>query len=214
MSSRIEDALARLGSEHAPRPDWQTRVLAAIGTERIEGAIERLGADADPPAGWQARVLAATAERERPKRAWWTLAIPIVAVGAAAAVIAIVVTRPKQAWPFELEYSTDQTGPIVRGSVKVGDVLHATARGGDARRAVWVYRGERVLVAGCPGGARCRISDAETSADIELAAPGTYTIVAVSARGELPVPSGSLDDALAGALRVNADVKTTTLDVR
>ena len=171
--------------------------------DRIEQAIRGLGAEHEPPAGWEARVLAATAERST--RRWWLLAIPAIAV-AAVIVLAIGLRSDPEPQALALAITIEDSGAVVRGSTaKPGDTVQATARGGAGHRAVWIYRGDRELVVACPGDAPCRT---------RLATVGTYTVIALTAKTALPVPTGSLDDDLAAALTAGASHTIQKIQVR
>jgi hypothetical protein len=169
--------------------------------ERIERAIAGLGTEHEPPVGWEARVLAAST----PKRRWWLVAVPALAL---AAVIAIVIgvrgdPAPK---PFALAVAIEASGAVVRGTTaKPGDTVQATASGGAGHHAVWIYRGDRELVVACTGAKPCRAT---------LASVGTYTVVALIAKQPLPAPRGSLDDDLAAALSGGASHTTQKIEVR
>ncbi len=177
--------------------------------ERIEAALRTIGAEHEPPVGWQARVLARTT-RARQRRHWWLLALPGLAVAAA---ITVLWLRPKHA--FELDVAIESSGDVVRGgSAKVGDTLHASARGPGAHRAVWIYHDDRELVLACPGGAACRHDGDTLIADVTFATPGTYEIAALVSDTELPAPAGSFDGDVAPAVKAGATQYVQTVTVR
>jgi hypothetical protein len=179
---------------------------------RLEAALSGLGADRTPPAGWEARVLAAIAEPPR-RRWWWWLAIPSTAL--AAAVVLALVVWPRSR-PLALGYEIEPTGPVVRGGsgAHIGDVLRATATGGGAHRALWIYRNEQHLVAVCPGASSCDGSATETIAKVTLVTPGDYKIVALTSSSPIPAPTGRFDGDLSRALDAGAEQKIESLDVR
>jgi hypothetical protein len=117
---------------------------------RIEAALAQLGADHRPPAGWEARVLAQTARMSRWRRLLrWRIAMPLVAAGAVAAIVVAVFPRQREL-ALELAY---RSSGVVRGSSHaVGDIVRATASGGQGHRALGVLRGSPR--AGVPGRAR------------------------------------------------------------
>lgn len=178
---------------------------------RLESELARLGEEHEPPVGWEARVLAATTAR--PQRRWWLFAVP--ALAAAAAIVLLL------AWPrhpthevLAMELSLDRGGPVVRGtSAHIGDVLHATARGG-AHRAVWIYRSDSQLVVACPGGAECRSTATTLTATAKLDAIGDYSVVVLAADEALPAPQGSLDQDVATAARAGAQYRIEPVSVR
>lgn len=185
--ARIEAALARAGDEHAPRPGWQARVLAAT---------------ASPP----------------PRRRWWLAAAPALA---AAAAVVLWWTWPRGAAapappaPIELALVLDRGGAVVRGSsAEVGDVMHATARGGGGFRGVWIYRNDRELIAACPGGGSCKETADAMTATVPLRVIGRYSIVVLSADVALPSPAGVLDEDLAAAAKAGARYQIEPLSVQ
>lgn len=179
-------------------------------TRRLEGALARLGAEHLPPLGWEARVLAAA----RPRTPRWRYAAP----GLAAAALAALCVA--QLWPTEppLELALDMAVrhrvPVRGTEGQVGDVVHIRVTGGDGERAIWVYCDEQQLVLRCPGDPGCQASGAEMSVDLALGEVATYTVVALSARGALPAPSGRYDDDTAAARRAGAAVRADSVTVR
>ncbi len=136
------------------------------------------------------------------------------AVAAAAAAAILIVwwprAQPEPGPEVALEMSVARGSAVMRGhAAHVGDVVHATARGGLAHRAVWIYRGDAALIVACPG-AGC--SDA--TAQLALPALGTYSIVVLGSRTEIPAPHGSLDADVAAAAQAGAIYKIDSLDVQ
>jgi len=184
----------------------------SVALERIEAALSRLGAEHEPPPGWEARVLAATAPPR--KRAWWWFAMP--AALALAAALVVVIMPPSRDAALQLAVSFDKSSTVVRMSgsnAQLGDLVHATAAGGGAHRAVWIYHNETLLVA-CPGAAPCRADADRVTADVPLRAIGTYQIVALAASAALPTPTGKFDDDVAAAERAAVTVSRQELTVR
>lgn len=180
--------------------------------DRIEAALSRLGAEHEPPVGWEAKVLAATAtataththighpKQGHPRNKWWWLVVPAVA---AAVIAPVVVLRSPSDLHLKLELSSDRGVQVVRGtSVQVGDVVHAKATG-SGYRAVWIYHND-ALVAACPGATQCRVSDAETIADLTPSAIGEYVIVALASRSPISAPTGKFDVDVAHAREAGA----------
>jgi len=186
---------------------------------RLERAIAQLGAEHEPPADWQARVLAAI-EPKQPQRSlgawlrrWWAgLAIPVLAAGAA--ILLIHLRAPK---PLEVAFAieTDPTRVVRGGSARDSGLvvvvpLHGrlvlTAEGGTGHRALWVYRGERELVAVCPGGPTCAPGD-EPRVVLALEKIEQFQVLALSSKGALPTPTGRYDEDQAAALDAHIEVK-------
>ena len=179
---------------------------------RIEAALSQLGADHEPPAGWEVRVLAQTARMSRWRRLLrWRIAIPIAAGAAAALALALTWLRPRE---LGLELAYRDGGAVFRGgSHVVGEILRATASGGQGHRAVWVYCEDRLVVA-CPGGRGCLSSGDATIAELALQTPGNYMIVALTASVPLATSDGTFDGDVAAALQAGATVTKRDVDVR
>jgi hypothetical protein len=179
---------------------------------RIEAALSRLGHDHQPPAGWEARVLAATAPpRQKP---WWLFATSALAFAGVAVIVAHHVTSAEQVAAFTVDAPRDTGGTAVRGeSPHLGDVVHATARGGGGYRAVWVYHHDE-LVAACPGDPACRFDADQTIADVALRSIGSYRIVALSSSVPVAPPRGTYDTDVANARGAGAVVRSQELVVR
>jgi hypothetical protein len=116
-------------------------------TTRLEQALARLGGDHEPPEGWEARVLEATRKPKRtrwwqvfgPILALAVVIVVIVAVRArppdqAAPPLLAVEVHKGGAVVRDL-------------SAHVHDVVHAAARGADGHRALWIYRGGALVLA-------------------------------------------------------------------
>ncbi len=177
-------------------------------TERIEAALARLGDEHEPPPGWEARVLAAVGAT---RRRWWAYAVPGMALAAAAASALVVLHRPSPALALNVEV---KHSAVFRGDdASVGDVAHVVVSGGKGARAIWVYREDVQLVLRCPGDPTCRISDASTEVDLPLTSAGRYTVVAVTAAGSLPAPTGTYVADTAAARDAGLDVQQSHLTV-
>ena len=180
---------------------------------RIEAELAKLGAELSPPAGWQARVLAeVTAGAPSPWRRWWRFALPAVAA-AVAIVVVLWAIRPPAATEVALAYDVDRSGRVVRSdaAVVVGDAVTVTAAGDAKHRAVWIYREERRLVLACPGAAGCSSKDDAVIATVKIELSGTYTLVVLTSREPLPVPTDSFDASLAAAERAGAKARREQL---
>lgn len=179
---------------------------------RIEAELAKLGAELSAPVGWQARVLAeATA---RPPRRWWRFAVPALAAAVTIVVVLWAIRPPAQPPGLELAVAIQKGGQVVRGdSATIGDIATITASGGAAHRAVWIYREERQLVVACPGDARCSSTSDSVIATVKLELPGSYTLVALTSREPLPVPTDSFDASMAAATRAGAESRVKRLSV-
>ena len=178
---------------------------------RIEAALSQLGREHEPPAGWEVRVLAATTMPRR--RPWWLFSTSAIAAAAVVVLCARIFPRPALT-ALAVELPFDRTGPAARGDTpNVGDIVHATARGGAGFRAVWVYR-RNTLVAACPGGAHCRSERDATIADVELRSIGLYRIVALSSAVPVPPPRGTFDSDVASAQEAGAAYELKELVLR
>jgi hypothetical protein len=179
--------------------------------ERLEAELARLGGEHEPKPGWQARVLAATAKAKPARHPWWQFAIPALVV--AVAVVAIVI---KTRGPDELALAIDIDGgsAVVRGhTAKPDDLVTATATGGN-HRAVWIFRGEELVMA-CPGAAKgCTETSTSITARTTLQTPGNYIVVALESDAPLAVPTGKYDGEIARATRSGARMHADKIEVR
>lgn len=170
---------------------------------RIEAALAAAGSEHEPPAGWEARVLAATREPRRTR--WWWFAVPALV---AAGILALWATRPRGAHepsPLQLALAIEHGGPLVRGATAhVGDTLAASATGGAAHRAIWIYRDDQ-LVQACDAAAPCRLT---------LTSVGDYTVVAVASAAALEAPHGPLDTDVSALARTGASYQLEPVTVR
>jgi hypothetical protein len=173
----------------------------------MEAALGQLGREYEPPPGWEARVLAQV-EARRPRRTWW-FTLPSLAL-----VALVIALWPGQPPGLELALKTTASGPPMRGgSAHIGDVIAATASGGERYRAIWVYRDDE-LIAACPGSALCEISGDAVRASVALAAYGSYAFVALSSAQPIPPPRGSYDLDLVTAGDAGAGYKVERRDTR
>ncbi|TMQ08936.1 MAG: hypothetical protein E6J90_39005 [Deltaproteobacteria bacterium] len=177
---------------------------------RLEHALEQLGAEHEPPRGWEARVLAAV--EPKPRRRWWWLAVPALAVVLAVVLLPALLSPRPGALALTIERIPGPTR--ARGDTQVGDRIHATARGGAGHRAIWVYRGETDLVAVCPGGTGCSASGGALALDFALDRIGSYHVIALAGAAELPVPHGAYDEDLAAAMAAGATDQRQVIEVQ
>lgn len=189
---------------------------------RIERAIAQLGSEYEPPADWQSKVLAAIDREERPRpvaprRRWWWFAIPAAALAPAALLIWLRLSTAPLAVVVELDRSDPAPAQRTRGPASDADGVHRVppgtrvrlaARGGDGHRALWVYRDGRDLVAACPG-ASC----SGTGVSLVLDRLGRYQVFALDAPSPLPAPSGDYDHDLAAATAAGATQRQQVIEV-
>lgn len=90
--------------------------------------------------------------------------------------------------------------PLHMLTVNTGDVVRPKVQG-PRHRAIWVYAGERGLVAACPGPARCHDGDGALSLELALTTRGKYVIVALGSSDPLPAPGATLDQTRVAARR-------------
>jgi hypothetical protein len=173
---------------------------------RLERAIEQLGAEHEPPPGWEAKVLAAVAPRPRRWFAsrWW-FAVP--AVAAIAVAVVLVPWRPD---PAALAVSAERVPSTETTRGGAGEI-RAAVRGGTGTRALWVYRDRQELVAACPGHSACRTVDGAIRLELAIDRGGHYQVLALSAPGPLPAPSGSYEIDLAAAIDAKVEWKLQEL---
>jgi hypothetical protein len=102
---------------------------------------------------------------------------------------------------FQLSVPFDRAEQARRGeTVHVGDVLRPTVSG-ERYRAIWVYLGDRKLLATCPGDDRCRDAGDELTLSLPLTAHGMYHIVGLGSRDVIPAPQATLDETLTATRR-------------
>jgi hypothetical protein len=193
----------------------QESVAARVSVPRLELPRTRAAeATAPVPVARKGREAAPAMARDRPgapARPWGraralTYAVPLVAAAAAiplwlghgsepAFELAVAVDRAPLT--DRNDRTTESPGSII---VHSGDVLRPTVRGA-RNRAIWVYAGERSLVAGCPGAGRCSDGGSELTLELVLTTHGKYTIVALGSGDPLPSPGATLDQTRAAARR-------------
>lgn len=160
--------------------------------------IERIG-DLDvvePPPGWVERAVdrwerSTAPPPTRPRRRWapWG---GLLAAAITAAVLIVLVPRCRDDGdPDRFEVAVTRIGSSRTGGAAVGDTLsiHAPRRAGDAVE-LRVYR-DRVLIARCPGDARCRSTAGALELVLALDVPGTYQAIALTGRAPLPEPGST-----------------------
>lgn len=146
-----------------PAPGWEDR------------AVERWRRDAKPrrPA-------------KPPRRVLWR---PIAAAAVAAfAVLMVLVLRCGDREVPALQVAVEGMGASnrTRGPA-IGDTLRASVRVDEPHVELRIYR-DRVLVARCPGDARCRPDGTNLSIGLVMDSPGRYDVLRISSREPLPPP--------------------------
>jgi hypothetical protein len=195
--------------------------------DRIEAALAQLGAEHKPPDGWEARVLAAVRSEQQPRRPWWQIAVPALALATAAGIAVLILVRPPLDRPLALavvaesptQVRGEPRGPSrMRGEGMevraVGDVLHVMASGGAGQRAIRVYRNETELVIACPGHSACGVASDRITVDLTLAKVGTYTIVAIASEEALPAMPANYNADTAAAIQAKAAWREHKLSVQ
>jgi hypothetical protein len=206
LHGRMQESVAAQVPAARPEP---AAVPAAAAPGRVASA------------SWAALAMAADRAPRAPARPWvraLTYAVPLVA--AAAAIPLWLTHRSDPA--FELSLSIDRAPVTDRSdraaapqrsiTTHTGDVLRSTVRGA-RNRAIWVYVGERSLVAACPGAAGCTDSGGELTLALALTARGKYAIVALGSSDPLPPPGTTLDQTRAAARRAGIRTELQYVDV-
>jgi len=240
--TRLEEALGRLGAEHEPPAGWEDRVLGVLDKAEVDrpepsaqpsgvlpwpggaGAMNATAQRGAPPAAGRAAPAAdgvVPVDRRASRRGWLPIAaVDVLGMAAAGACIVLGLAsqdmRPSAAVQLELVVDVESVGPPLRAgrdAAHVGDIVHATAGGGAAHRALWVYHDEQLVVA-CPGAPDCRDAAGATTVDVVLRARGTYVIVAATSATALAGPRGSYDADAAAAETAGAKVRTARIEAR
>jgi hypothetical protein len=149
----------------APAPGWEDR------------AVER----------WEREVKPRPVAKRRRRRWWPSIAAAAVAIAAA---LVLLVLRCGDGELRDLEVAVvDDTGRQHRqgGAAAIGQTLEARARVDEPHVELRVYR-DQVLIARCPGDARCLREGASLSIRLVLEDPGVYEVIRLSSRDLLPPP--------------------------
>ncbi len=158
--------------------------------QRLIGRIRQLGDE--PPAGWKER-LYARRSRER-----WRRRIAF-GVGLAAAAIVLVLVYPRlrggpTVGPAVAEVEIIKPdGVVTRSAAMVHDTAQLRIARSRRQTEVRVYRDNR-LVARCPGGDRCRVSNERVELDVPLDEAGRYEVLVFSSDREIAGPRGDTVD--------------------
>ncbi len=140
----------------------------------------------------------------------------MAAVASAAAVMGLIVLcrRPPEARHAEAPSVAVrfQQGPdLYRGSKHKGDVLHVTARAGDAERfELRIYRDSDSLVLRCPGAPApaCLPGKDGVKATYRFDSTGTYEVIWLTSDSVVAGPVGGLDADVRAARAAGADLAT------
>jgi hypothetical protein len=204
-----DEALLRLErgeplDEHfATCPDC---LAARAAYERLQAALAGAGADDEPPAGWEARVWERIAETRRPRRPAWRWEIAAGAAAALAACLFFFLPRTPAALALRQEVVAGETA-VRASAAHPGDRLRLEAGLAGAPYAeLRVYRNGRDLVLRCPGDRSCQQTRGMLSAELTIAAPGTYQAVLVAGDRPLPPPGAGLDQDAGAAFAAGAQL--------
>lgn len=138
---------------------------------------------------------------------------PILAAAAAVAIWMVGTRGTAPSAAIDLAVAIDHSGPATRsGATHVGDVVRLLVRGA-GHRALWVYRGDRELVAACPGGATCAGDEHQATLELRLGAPGSYSVIAIVSPQPIAQPQGAVDVMLSAVTATGAHVKITPIEV-
>ncbi len=177
-------------------PESADEAAARVPYQRL---IERIGSldVVEPPPGWVERAVdrweRSTAAPPIKRRRRWVLAAAAVAI-AVAIVAVMTLSRGGGGEPDRFRVAVTRLGAPRTDGAAVGDVLelHAPRRGRDAVE-LRVYR-DRVLVARCPGDARCGVTERAIELAWRLDVPGAYHAIAITSDAPLPTrPSRGLE---------------------
>lgn len=168
---------------------------------------EEIIAEAGDPRAAQPVVPTVSGRRRRA-----VYAAPILAAAAAVAIwIGARGRAPGE--PIELAVAIDHPGAATRsGTAHVGDVVRPVVRGA-GHRALWVYLGDREVVAACPGGAGCSGDGDQLTLELRLGAPGSYSVIAIVSTQPIASPQGAVDVMLSAVTGAGAHIKITQLEV-
>jgi len=199
---------------------------------RIEDALRRLGADHAPPVGWEDRVLARAREpapharRSFYRQHWWLMVAPVLVV--AGLLLWLVQAAPSPATDepvvsWRIDPRTNTRGIGSDGAV--GDLVHAQIAGGRGYRALRVYR-RGVLILDChatpdgqvsqdvlePGDSEapsCTLDHGTLVLTSVLRAAGTYQLLGLSSPS--PLPASQRNFALDQAAAIDAKLDRQSL---
>ena len=180
------DLPARSTEEEETRAVYQ-RLIGRVGDIEL----------VEPDPGWEDRAVERWRREAKPRRTkkppqrvlWRSIAAAV----AAATVAALVLLIPRcgdDELPA-LEVAVKRTGPQSRqGGPAVDDTLRAQVRVDEPHVELRVYR-DQVLIARCPGDARCRRDGARLSIELVMDSPGQYEAIQLSSREPLPPPQAT-----------------------
>lgn len=212
-----------LARQEAGKPDPHVDGCSDCQTTRatyrlMTDALGDVGGELFPRVGWEdevlAKVRAPSAGRRRPSR-WW-MGAGVGGALVAAAVIALVIGGRKPA-PELASISRVAGGAVVRGGAAdwtAGDTIAARSRA--AGGAVWIYRGDALLLA-CSADTIAPPTCARDGAGVRTALVadkvGTYDVIAFD-RAAPGLAPASVDEANALLIRQGLRPRTAHFDVR
>ncbi|MEM8963791.1 MAG: hypothetical protein AAGD38_20075 [Acidobacteriota bacterium] len=183
--------------------------------EEIGGALATLGSDLEPDPQWQAKTWARIAQRRPARPSWWrrwrvlpALAVMVLAVGVF--FLARHMTVPETLAVGELAVVVERGERVMRSDApRPGDRLQLRGGVGEALHAdLRLYRNDRELVFRCDAEAGCRRLDGGIVAEIELDAIGAYQPLLLWGDAPIPTPTGSgLDGDVEEALEARLEVE-------
>ncbi|HEX2689012.1 MAG TPA: hypothetical protein VHN14_20460 [Kofleriaceae bacterium] len=181
---RLErDLPARSQGEEETRAVYQ-RLIGKIGDLDL----------VEPAPGWEDRAVERWRREAKPRRTAkpprrvpWRPIAAVVAVSTVAALVLLIPRCGDRELPA-LQVAVDRTGPPNRQAAPaIGDMLRAHMRVDGPHGELRVYR-DRVLIARCPGDARCRRDGANLSIALVMDVAGQYETIRLSSGEPLPPP--------------------------
>jgi len=191
---------------------------AHLAYEVMVGVAPRLGASTPDDRAWRADVWRAIARAERASSGRRVVHWSRIGMGAAAVAALLLVWWVRREPPPGDRMASDRPRiEIVTGSTamrstsaRVGDRLRVSVAD---HQAVWIYRGERLIVrCPTPSAVACRRDAHGALAELDLVEAGDYQIVIVAAAA--PAPEGALDRDLARVVGADGRYRLTELAVR
>ena len=187
------EVVERMERELPAQSTEEEEVRAAY--QRLIGRIGDLEV-VEPAPGWEDRAVERwrrtakpRATSKPPRRVPWR---PIAAAAmVTAAALGLLILRCGGREPPVLVVAVARTGPAHRqAGPAIGDTLHAHVQMDEPQVELRIYR-DRVLVARCPGDARCARDGARQSIELVMDRPGRYEVIRLASRAPLPPPQAT-----------------------